>query len=101
MILAALAGFAGALFSSRSTASLPMQGAGLLFDGIAAAVIGGTSIFGGSGTIVGAVLGALVIGTVYNGLTVLGAPAFLFEGFVGLLIVIATVINTVLRKRRV
>jgi len=67
-----LAGFGGCITTSRLMAGYPSSGTGnLLFDSIAGAVVGGVSLFGGVGSAVGAFLGALLIGTIQDGMNVL------------------------------
>jgi len=74
-LIGMLAGLGGVLSASRQFAvSIGTGGGTLLLDAIAAAVIGGTSLFGGRGRIYHAILGALVIGSVANGLDLLGPP---------------------------
>jgi ribose transport system permease protein len=66
------ASFAGLMLAARSTAGNPSLGSGLELDVIAAVIIGGTSLFGGRGGIIGSVIGAIFIGVVGFGLLVLG-----------------------------
>ena len=66
------AALAGLMLAARSTAGNPSLGAGLELDVIAAVIIGGTSLFGGYGSIVGSVVGAIFIGILGFGLLVLG-----------------------------
>ncbi len=66
------ASFAGLMLAARSTAGNPSLGAGLELDVIAAVIIGGTSLFGGRGNIIGSVVGAIFIGVVGFGLLVMG-----------------------------
>ena len=68
---------------------------------IAAAVIGGTSLFGGRGRVLGALLGALVIGSVANGLDLLGQSANVKSIITGLILLAAASIDIVSRKRRI
>jgi ribose transport system permease protein len=67
-----LAGAAGLLLTARLNAADPKMGAGYELDSIAAVVIGGTSLSGGRGSILGTVLGCLIIGVLNNGLGILG-----------------------------
>ena len=62
-------------------------------EAIAAAVIGGTSLMGGQGTIIGAILGTLLMGTLNTGLVLAGAPAYWYRSFIGILIILAVTIN--------
>jgi D-xylose transport system permease protein len=95
-----LAALGGILSASREFAVSTGTGGGtLLLDAIAAAVIGGTSLFGGRGQIYHAVLGALVIGSVENGLDLLGQPASVKDIATGVILVIAVSIDAVSRRR--
>ena len=68
------AGLAGVLMSARLNSAQPALGAGYELDAIAAVVIGGTSLSGGEGTILGTIIGAFVISTLSNGLRILSVP---------------------------
>lgn len=77
----------------------PLQGGDeLILGSIAAAVIGGTSLFGGSGTVIGALAGSLLIAVLKNGLTLVGATAFIYTSLLGFAIISSMVINTQTRK---
>jgi D-xylose transport system permease protein len=97
-LLSAIGGILGA---SRLGSASPASGGGnLLMDSIAAAVIGGTSLFGGRGTVYNALAGALIIGSVENGMDLLSAPSstkFMIEGAI---LLIAVTVDTMSRKRR-
>ena len=102
VITAGLAGFAGILESTRIASVDPLAGGEeLMFAAIAAAVIGGTALAGGSGTVIGALLGALVLGVLRDGFTIQGISAFTFNVILGLAIIISMVLNVrVARLRR-
>jgi D-xylose transport system permease protein len=72
----------------------------LQLNAIAAAVIGGTSLFGGRGKVYHALLGALVVGSVQNGLDLLGQPAAIKNIATGLILVLAVIIDAIGRRRR-
>jgi len=72
VIMGALASFAGLLLASRMHAARPGTGEGMEMDVIAAVILGGTSLFGGKGTIIGSLVGALVIAALNNGLIIVG-----------------------------
>jgi D-xylose transport system permease protein len=100
-LIGMLAGLGGVLSASRQFAvSIGTGGGTLLLDAIAAAVIGGTSLFGGRGRIYHAILGALVIGSVANGLDLLGAPSSTKNIATGVILVIAVGIDALSRGRR-
>jgi ribose transport system permease protein len=93
MISGLLAAFSGILLSGRFAAGDPTVGDGLELSAIAAVILGGTDLFGGRGTILGSVIGALFIGIVGIGLILLGAGAQLQLLITGAIIVIAVSIN--------
>lgn len=88
---------AGILSSARIGAS-PTAGGGLELQAIAAVVIGGTSLAGGKGTIVGSVIGALIIGVLNNGLQIMGVPQEWQYVILGIVILAAVYVD-MLRKR--
>ena len=75
-ITGALSGLAGIILSSRVMSASPAGGAGYELDAIAAVVIGGTSLFGGVGSIAGTVVGVLIIGVMNNGLDMLNVSSY-------------------------
>jgi D-xylose transport system permease protein len=100
-LIGMLAGLGGVLSASRQFAvSIGTGGGTLLLDAISAAVIGGTSLFGGRGRIYHAILGALVIGSVANGLDLLGAPSSTKNIATGVILVIAVGIDALSRRQR-
>ncbi|MFC2076995.1 ABC transporter permease [candidate division KSB1 bacterium] len=100
-ILTALAaGSAGIMSLAYLGSATPTQGTGLELEAIAASVIGGTALFGGAGTVFGTFLGATIIGVVRNGLVLMGTSAYWQEALIGLVIVLAVVINVQLGRRR-
>jgi D-xylose transport system permease protein len=101
VIVSALAALAGVLEASRQfSASSALGGGTLQLNAIAAAVIGGTSLFGGRGRVYQALLGALVVGSVQNGLDLLGQPAAIKNISTGAILVIAVVVDAIGRRRR-
>jgi ribose transport system permease protein len=81
------ASLAGLILAARSTAGNPSLGAGLELDVIAAVIIGGTSLFGGRGSIIGSVVGAIFIGIVGFGLLVMGFSTSIQEIIKGAIII--------------
>jgi D-xylose transport system permease protein len=100
-LISAIAALAGIIEASRQfSASNALGGGTLQLNAIAAAVIGGTSLFGGRGRVYHAILGALVVGSVQNGLDLLGEPAAVKNIATGVILVVAVVIDAVSRRRR-
>jgi ribose transport system permease protein len=88
-----LAGLAGAILTSRLDSAQPTAGTSYELDAIAAVVLGGTSLSGGRGRIVGTLIGALIIGTLNNGLNLLGVSSFYQLVVKGIVIVIAVLMD--------
>ena len=100
-LASALAGVGGVLSASRQFAVSTGTGGGtLLLEAIAAAVIGGTSLFGGRGRVWQALLGALVIGSVANGLDLLGQPSSTKDIATGVILVIAVSFDALSRRQQ-
>ena len=94
-----LAGFAGMIQTFRIEAPLPSQGYLLELESIAAAVIGGVSLFGGVGTIFGAAIGAILIRFLESGIIKARIDAEWFRAGLGSLIIISVVFNTWVVRR--
>lgn len=97
MISGGLAAFAGLMMAGRLSSGLPTVGVGMELDAIAAAVLGGTGFKGEGGSLVGTFFGALVMGTVINGLTILGINPYVQEITKGVIIILAVILVS-LRK---
>jgi ribose/xylose/arabinose/galactoside ABC-type transport system permease subunit len=95
-----MAGLAGVMLSSRLSAGVPTLGIGFEFDVIVATILGGTSLAGGEGTVLGMVLGAVIVGVLNNGLNLLGVQSFWQVVTQGIVLVIAVAIDTQVRTRR-
>lgn len=96
----ALAGLAGAVSAARFGTVSSSVGTGIEFEAVGAAVIGGVAIFGGSGTVWGAALGAFLLVTINRSLPVLGISDFWQQAVVGALIVGAITLDRVLVLRQ-
>lgn len=94
-----LAGLAGVLMTGRLDSAVTTQGQGIIFSAFAAAVIGGVSLGGGKGTIIGVVSGVLLIGVINNLLTLAQVPSFYVQASTGAVIIIAAVLTTVASRR--
>jgi ribose transport system permease protein len=88
-----LSALAGAILTSRLNSAQPTAGTSYELDAIAAVVLGGTSLSGGRGRIVGTLIGALIIGTLNNGLNLLGVSSFYQMVVKGIVILIAVLID--------
>ncbi len=94
MIVGALSAAAGVINTVQFASADPLAGGpNLTLQAIAAAVIGGTSLMGGSGTAWGALIGAFVVSTLNNGLVMLGAQATVSDIYLGAAIILAMVLN--------
>ncbi len=100
LVAALLAELAGLTHVARFHSVEATTGRSIPLEAIAASVIGGCSLYGGVGTIAGAALGAVVISEVNTGLVLAGVPGTWYVGFIGLLLIVAAVINEVLASRR-
>lgn len=89
-----LAALGGLILTARTTAGLPQAGTSYELDAIAAVVIGGTSLNGGQGTLVGTLFGALIMGVINNGLDLLGVSSYFQQLIKGAIIVIAVLLDT-------
>ncbi|MBV9909661.1 MAG: ribose ABC transporter, partial [Hyphomicrobiales bacterium] len=89
---------AGAMYTGRFTAGAPQAGEPLLLDSIAAVVIGGASLFGGSGTIAGTIAGALVIAVIQYGLVFINVEPFWQFIAVGVVIIISVFVDQTQRR---
>ena len=96
----ALSAVAGVIMTGRLYSGNPTAGADTALDVIAAVVIGGTSLFGGVGTIVGTLVGAFIVGIISNGLTILNVPYYWQLVAKGLVIYIAMLIDRQARSIR-
>ena len=92
-IAGALSAIGGIIVTSRLDSAQPNAGIGFELDSIAAVVIGGTSLSGGKGTIMGTVQGALIIGILNNGLVLLNVSPFWQQVIKGLVILLAVVVE--------
>jgi simple sugar transport system permease protein len=98
IVCAMFAGFAGFTMFGRFHSIDPTAGQLLELEAIASAVIGGALLTGGYGSIFGAFIGAFLIGVMRSGLILAGAPAYWYQGFIGVILVLAVIMNTKIRK---
>jgi ribose transport system permease protein len=93
------AGIAGVMWSSRLNSAQPTVATGEELNAIAAVVIGGTSLFGGVGTVVGTLIGALLMAVIRNGLNLLHISAFWQQIVIGAVIILAVLIDRFRQSR--
>lgn len=89
---------AGVMISSRLYSANGLLGEGYELDAIASAIIGGTSFTGGKGTVIGTLFGALIIGILNNGLTIMGVSYFWQQVVRGIVIILAVILD-IIRNR--
>ncbi len=94
------AGLAGVLIGARLNSAQPSLGLGYELEAIAAAVIGGTSLSGGEGTILGTVIGAFIISTLTNGLRILSVPQEWQTVVTGAIVIVAVYLDIIRRRRQ-
>jgi ribose transport system permease protein len=90
---------AAVLLTARLNSAQPIAGIMYELDAIAATVIGGTSLMGGEGGLGGTIIGALIMGVLRNGLNLLGVSSFLQQIVIGDVIVVAVLLDTVLKRK--
>lgn len=95
-----LSAVSGVLITGRFATGSPIAGTNAELNAIAAVVIGGASLFGGEGTIVGTVIGALIIGVLQDGLVIINVQPFWQLVAVGAVVIIAVLIDETRRKMR-
>jgi ribose transport system permease protein len=93
------AGLCATLLVARLNSAQPIAGIGYELDAIAAVVIGGTSLLGGSGSVIGTLIGALIMSVLRNGLNLLGVSSYLQQVAIGVVIIAAVLIDMALRRR--
>jgi ribose/xylose/arabinose/galactoside ABC-type transport system permease subunit len=98
MISSFCAAMAGILLASRVSSGQPVASQGAELDAIAAVVIGGTSMYGGRGSMLGTLVGALFLGVIQNGLNLLQVSPYYQQIFTGSLIIIAVIIDSIKKE---
>lgn len=99
IISALCAGLTGLLLTARLWSAQPNSGTGLELDAIASSVLGGASLMGGAGSVVGAITGTFIIGILANGLNLLEVPSYNQQVIKGLVFIIAVILDYVLKRR--
>jgi len=95
-----LAALSGVVLTARLNSAQPIAGINYELDAIAATVIGGTSLMGGEGSVLGTLIGALIMGVLRNGLNLLGVSSFIQQVVIGAVIICAVLLDTVFRPRK-
>jgi ribose transport system permease protein len=98
-VLGALSGLAGSIESARLVTGQPTAGEGYELRVIAAVVIGGGSLSGGQGTVIGTIIGSLIMGVLANGANLLGISSFAQQVVIGAVIVLAVTFDEFQRRR--
>ncbi|OGN96322.1 MAG: sugar ABC transporter permease [Chloroflexi bacterium RBG_13_50_21] len=99
MLIGLVSAFAGLLYSFYVAYFWPSLGDGYLLNTMASVFLGGTSVFGGTGTILGTFLGAFIIGAIEAATVAIGLTGFWTQLIYGLIIVLSVIMHTYLRKR--
>ncbi len=99
VVAGAIYGIAAVLLVSRTSVGDPNAGITDNLDAITAVVLGGTSLFGGRGTIIGTLIGALIIGVVRNGLVLMGVASTYQILITGILVIVAVSVDQIARRR--
>lgn len=95
----AMSALAAVILTARLNSAQPIAGIMYELDAIAATVIGGTSLLGGEGTLGGTLIGALIMGVLRNGLNLLGVSSFLQQIVIGVVIIVAVLIDSALKAK--
>ena len=88
LLAAVMASVAGLMVTSISAVGMPQHGIGQEFPIISAVILGGASLDGGKGSIVGSLVGILIMGVIYNGLVMLNIPSYAVEMIRGIILII-------------
>ena len=100
VIVGFFAGLGAFVLAARLNSAEAVAGTGYELTVIASVVIGGTSLFGGAGTIFGTVVGSLLIGVLLNGLVLMNVSPYVQQMIIGVIIVLAVAFDTFAKSRR-
>jgi simple sugar transport system permease protein len=98
--ISVLAGLAGMISAFRISAASPVAGTGYELEIIAMVVVGGTALTGGRGTILGTLVGAVMLRAIRNGIVLIGVPGLAYNIFVGAIILVMLVLHALLQKSK-
>ncbi len=96
----ALAALSSVLLTARLNSAQPIAGLNYELDAIAATVIGGTSLMGGQGSVIGTLIGALIMGVLRNGLNLLSVSSFIQQVVIGVVIIAAVLLDTFFKQSK-
>jgi fructose transport system permease protein len=99
VVAGAIYGIAALLLIARTNVGDPNAGVSDNLDAITAVVLGGTSLFGGRGTVIGTLIGALIVGVLRNGLVLMGVASIYQVLITGILVIVAVSVDQLARKR--
>ena len=99
VLTALIAAYAGITSSIRVSAANPNSGTGYELEVIAMVVIGGTALNGGRGTIIGTILGVLILRMMRNGIVLIGVPGLAYNIFIGAIILGMMALHSVIERR--
>lgn len=100
VIMGFFAGLSAFVLAARLNSAEAVAGTGYELTVIASVVIGGTSLFGGAGTVFGTVIGSMLIGVLLNGLVLLNVSSYIQQIIIGVIIVLAVAFDTFAKSRR-
>lgn len=98
IVASVLSGLAGMISAFRISSASPVAGTGYELEVIAMVVVGGTALTGGYGTILGTVVGAVMLRAIRNGIVLIGVPGLAFNIFVGAIILVMLIIHAMIQK---
>lgn len=99
-ICAVMTSISGLLMTSISAVGMPQHGIGQEFAIISAVILGGASLYGGKGSIIGSIVGTLIISIIYNGLTMLNVPSYTVEMIRGLILILIVASYEIREKKK-
>ncbi len=99
ILASVLSCFAGLISSVRLGSASPVAGSGYELEVIAMAVVGGTSLFGGRGTIIGTVIGVILLRSIRNGIVIVGVAGLAYDMFVGIIILVAMSVQAYIQRK--
>lgn len=94
------AGMSGIILSSQIGAAMPQSGSGIEFEVISAVILGGTSLSGGKGSLIGTFIGGLLLATLNNGMVMLNIPSYWQSVIIGVVLVFAVSFDVIKNRRR-